>query len=106
MESLPKICGPALYEALRPYEAVASVMELLDSLLQFDPDHRLNAEQALALPYFEPRPKQSTLAALFLFLPPIFASAFLASTNFCRVDSIIWARSNCTVRRMSHPVRP
>ncbi|CAJ1451108.1 unnamed protein product [Effrenium voratum] len=53
MESLPKICGPALYEALRPYEAVASVMELLDSLLQFDPDHRLNAEQALALPYFE-----------------------------------------------------
>ncbi|CAJ1457794.1 unnamed protein product [Effrenium voratum] len=52
IESLPKTSGPsALYEAVGPQPAM--VMELLDSTLQFNPDRRVNVEQALALRYLE-----------------------------------------------------
>jgi len=52
IESLPRTQGrAALYEAVGTVPPL--VLELLDSTLQFNPDHRVTVEQALALQYLE-----------------------------------------------------
>ncbi|CAE7264231.1 erkA [Symbiodinium sp. KB8] len=52
IESLPRTQGrAALYEAVGTVPPL--VLELLDSTLQFNPDHRVTVDQALALQYLE-----------------------------------------------------